>query len=91
MDKAVKKRRVKTIKVGPLGLRAIDDIKPKASKLIEGSLGFNKKITDKDAIEILGYKYIKKNFGKVHANELINILNIETDRKKKLLKSNRVW
>jgi hypothetical protein len=71
----------RTIKVGKLGLRAIDDIKPKAAAEIQKALGFQKKITDKDAIEILGYKYLKKNFGTVRGVELAGVLNIKNNKK----------
>lgn len=79
--KPIKTRMPKTIKVGPLGLQAIDDIKPKAERLIKQRLGFNKKITDMDCIEIMGYKQMKNVYGKVHADELVNILKINKKRK----------
>lgn len=69
--------RDKVAKIGPLMSRAMEDIKGKVIVLLEKTYGRCPIVTDKDALEIIGWKYLQKNYGKATANDIAMIIGTQ--------------
>jgi len=71
-----------TVKVGPWGQKAIEHILPKAEEELRTKFP-GKAVTKRDCIEILGYKELRKKYGKVYVEELAKILNLEKNTRRR--------
>jgi len=82
-SKTIKKvqPKTKTVKIGPVAIKAIDAVRTDTTTVLKRERLDHVNVTDILCMEVLGKVYLNKKFGKVMAQDIVNMAQMNTNKR----------